>query len=184
MRVTRNRVVVARIMLAALVLLLAACADGGAAGSGTQEKPSPPPPREEPTLSSGPGEPCPEVIPDDVPGALGWPSGEPAREDRGGCGWQGPEGTIHVVQSAQTFEKACEGLQTAAEDTTFRHRVDNPASLPACGYVRTTELGLSEVAVEVEGQVVLLEVAALTPTDPELVREALLSLTASAAAST
>lgn len=171
---------------ATLLVCLAACGDdedGTAPDSaGQSEQPS------SPTTSDSPGEAesstgadCSAVIPAALLEGLGWAAGDPATEDRGGCVWAGPEGTIYVQQSADTFEQACARLRKAAEDTTFRAKVDNPLQAPACGYVRTTELGLSELGVDLDGQVVSINVGALEPTDPERVRSALLALTETAA---
>lgn len=163
----------------ALLVTLGACGD-------TEDEPTDPAGQPSaPLTSDAPVDPetaagteCSEVIPASVIQALGWSPESPAVQDRGGCAWSGDQGNVVVVERAETYNDECERLTGVAPPTTFRSEVAQ--DVRGCGYVRDDELGLSEWVLDVDGRVISLSVAALTPTSSEQTRAALLALTPTA----
>jgi len=120
---------------------------------------------------------CDQAIPSSVVSELGWDDATSATQGRGGCAWEGDQGSIWVYGGPQDFQDTCEKLQDAAPDGTFEARLDNPAGLEACGYLRDDDLGTSEiVVVEAEDRVMTINLVASEPTSPDLVRSSMLAL--------
>lgn len=174
----------AAVVAATLLVVVAGCGEESESGSGTapsgpETSSAPPLPDPDAPQTADAGV-CPEVVPDAILGDLGWDPADGAVEGRGGCTWTGPEGTVTVFRSADEHVRACDLLQQAAPEGAFRDQVDAPGGDQTCGYVQPGDLGQSELAVELDAQTILVSVAAIEPTAPETVEDALLALTTTA----
>lgn len=164
-------------LVLAAAVLLTGCGDEGAEDPAAAPSSSA---AQSPTTAAPSTGDCPEVIPDDVFAILGWQPGGGAVEGRGGCTWDGPEGSITVFESANDYLRACELLADAAPDATFQDQVAGLTDGSACGYDRGTTIGQSELALEVDSGSVSIAIAALVDTPTGAVQDALLALTTTA----
>lgn len=158
---------------------LTACGDDTTSTGPTTTSSSADLPDPSPATTAAQAGTCPDVITATAIADLGWDSTAGAVEGRGGCFWEGDEGTVTVFESGQDYAQACRRIEAAAPEGTFEPELDAADGTTACGFVRSTDVGGSELAVDRDGQVVSITVAALRPTSPDQVRAALVALSGS-----